>query len=349
MANCPDETTGRTPAQACFFAGPAGTCHRPGRRAAASARRKKGGRGKKSIAPTRRVAAGLNESPIPVSQRRVILPRTLLFLLCLGLLTTVGAETLAEKDLKETAGREKELFARAQTEGDNLDRARFQAELQSIVSTYDVLIQKNPDFAAGYVAYGNLLSRVGMPKEAAAILLKANKLDPNVPLVKNQMAMLLAEDGRPIDALPWLMSALDLAPNEPLYHYHLGKLLAEARDDFIKSGEWTRPALDRAMLEAFRRAAELDPKEWAFAYRHAEAYADLATPRWDEALKLWTALEERAKPGLEQQTVRLQAANILLKTGDRHRAESLLITVTEPVLQKQKQTLLDQLPKPAEK
>ena len=275
--------------------------------------------------------------------------RLLMVLMLLGFLLPARAETLADKDLREAVSREKELFARAQTEGDNLDRARFQADLQSIVSTYDVLIQKNPDFAPAYVAYGVLLSRVGMAKEAAAILIKANKLDPNVPLVKNQMAMLLAEDGRPIDALPWLTSAIDLAPKEPVYHYHLGKLLAEARDDFVKSGEWTRVALDRAMLQAFQRAAELDPKEWAFAYRYAEAYYDLETPRWDEALKLWTTLEERAKPGVEQQTVRLHAANILFKLGDRHRAESLLITVTEPALQKQKQTLLDQQPKPAEK
>ena len=275
--------------------------------------------------------------------------RTLLCLLLLAALPSVRAETLAEKDLRDAAAREKEVFARAQGEGDNLDRARFQAELQSLVSTYDVLIQKNPNFAEAYVAYGVLLSRVGMGREAAAILLKANKLDPKVPLVKNQLAMLLAEDGKPLDALPWLMQAIELAPKEPVYHYHLGKLLYEARDDFIKSGEWTRPALDRAMLEAFRQAAELGPKEWAFAYRHAEAYSDLETPRWDEALKLWAALEERATPGVEQQTVRLQAANILLKTGDRHRAESLLITVTEPALQKQKQTLLDQLAKPAEK
>jgi tetratricopeptide (TPR) repeat protein len=274
---------------------------------------------------------------------------TLLLLASLLLAAGLHAETLAEKDLREAVAREKEMFARAQNEGDNLDKARFQAELQSLVSTYDVIIQKNPDFAPGYVAYGVFLSRVGMAKEAAAILLKANKLDPNVPIVKNQLAMLLAEDGRPLDALPWLMAAIELSPQEPLYHYHLGKLLAEARDEFIKSGEWQRPALDRAMLSAFTKAAELAPGDWTYAYRHAEAYYDLETPRWDEALKLWTALEEKAKPGIEQETIRLHAANILLKLGDKDRAQSLLLTVTAAPLQKQKQTLLDQLAKPAEK
>jgi len=276
---------------------------------------------------------------------RLLLLSALLF----SSIPALRADTLAEKDLRDAVAREKEIFARVQGEGETLDRARFQADLQSLVSTYDVLIQKNPDYAPAYIAYGVLLSRVGMAKAAAAILMKANKLDPNVPLVKNQMAMLLAEDGRPIEALPWLMAAIDLAPNEPLYHYHMGKLLNDARDDFLKAGEWTRAALDRSMLAAFRKAAELSPDVWVYTYRYAEAFYDLETPQWDEALKQWSALEAKAKPGVEQDTVRLHAANVLIKKGDPERARLLLAMVTSESLLKQKQTLLDQMAAKPEK
>jgi tetratricopeptide (TPR) repeat protein len=262
---------------------------------------------------------------------------------------TARAETLTEKNLKEIVVREREIFAKAKSEGENLDAARFQAEVQSLVTSYDVLIQKNPDFAPGYVTYGLLLSRVGMAKQAAAILFQANKLDPGIAVVKNQLAKLLAEDGKPLEALPWIMAAIDLEPKEPLYHYQLGTLLHEARDDFLRAGSFTRPALDGAMIEGFRRAAELAPDNTAFAYRHAEAFYDLETPQWDEALKTWAALEERTAPGVEQQTIRLHAANVLLKKGDPVRAEALLATVDAPELAKQKQTLLDQLAKPREK
>lgn len=263
--------------------------------------------------------------------------------------THARAETLAEKELREIVTREKEIFARAQTEGEELDQARFHAEVQSLVTSYDVLIQKNRDFAPAYVAYGVMLSRVGMVREAAGILLKANKLDPNIALVKNQMAMLLAEDGKPLDALSWLMSAVDLEPREPLYHYHLGKLLTEGREDFIKSGNFTRVALDKAMLNAFQRAAELAPANWAFSYRAAEAYYDLEEPRWAEALAAWEQLEHRAGAGLERQTVQLQEANVLLKLGRREPARAKLDAVTDTHLAKQKQTLLDQLAQPGEK
>jgi len=255
----------------------------------------------------------------------------------------VAAETLSEKNLKDLVARQKNIFARAETEKDHLDEAWLRGELQSVINGYDVIIQKSPDFAAAYVAYGLLLAKVGMTREAVGMLLKANKLDAEIPLVKNELARLLAEDGKVADAVPWLMAAIELEPKEPLYHYHLGKLLTEGRDDLIATGQFTRPALDKAMLDAFARGAELAPDNFAYAYRHAEAYYDLETPQWDEALRQWSALELRAKPGVEQQTIRLHAANVLLKLGRPDHARALMVTVTEPVLQKQKQTLLDSL------
>jgi tetratricopeptide (TPR) repeat protein len=260
-----------------------------------------------------------------------------------------AADTMAERSLKEIVARQKDILGKAEKEGDQVDMAWLRGELQTVINSYDVMIQKNPDFAAAYVSYGLLLAKVGMTREAVGILLKANKLDAEIPLVKNEMARLLAEDGKPVEALPWLMAAIDLEPKEPLYHYHLGKLLAEARDDFILTGQFTRASIDKAMLEAFQRAATLAPDNFAYTYRAAEAYYDLEKPQWDDALKAWTALEEKASPGVEQQTIRLQAANVLIKMGKTEHAQALLTTVTEAVLQKQKQTLLDQLAKAGEK
>jgi len=259
------------------------------------------------------------------------------------------AETMAEKTLKEIVARQRDILDKADKEGDQLDVARLRGELQSVINSYDVLIQKSPDFAPAYVTYGMLLGKVGMTREAVGILLKANKLEPNIPLVKNEIGRHLAEDGKLVEAMPWIMAAIDLEPKEPLYHYHLGKLLTEGRDDFIKTGQFTRPALDKAMLEAFRRAAELAPANFAYAYRHAEAYYDLETPQWDEALALWRKLEAGTGQPLEHQTLRLHQANVLLKQGKPAEARALLATVTELTLLKQKQTLLDQLPKDGEK
>jgi tetratricopeptide (TPR) repeat protein len=255
------------------------------------------------------------------------------------------AETMAEKTLKEIVARQRNILARAAKDGDNLDTAGLRGDLQAVINSYDVLIQKSPDFAPAYVAYGMLLGQVGMTREAVGILLKANKLDADIPVVKNELGRFLAEDGKLVEALPWIMAAIDLEPKEPLYHYHLGKLLAEGRDEFIKTGQFTRPALDKAMLQAFLHAAELAPANFSYAYRAAEAYYDLETPQWDAALAAWRKLDAGVETPLEHQTLRLHEANVLIKQGKAAEARALIDTVTEPALAKQKQTLLDSLAK----
>lgn len=259
------------------------------------------------------------------------------------------AETMAEKTLRDIVARQRDLLGRAEKEGDHLDVAWLRGEMQSVINSYDILIQKSPDFAPAYVAYGMLLGQVGMTREAVGILLKANQLDKEIPVVKNEIGRFLAEDGKLVEALPWIMAALDLEPSQPLYHYHLGKLLTEGRDDFIKTGQFTRASLDKAMLQAFARAAELAPANFGYAYRHAEAYYDLETPQWDDALALWRKLDAGVETPLEHQTLRLHQANVLLKQGKSAEARALVDTVTEMTLTKQKQTLLDQLAKADEK
>ena len=285
----------------------------------------------------------MNESAPIVSNARVLKRFLLLSLLGWLALGAAAAETLTERTLRDIVERQKELFARAEKEGEALDEPHFVTESKAIAAAYDILIQKNPDYAPGYVAYGLFLGKIDMAKEAVAMLLKANKLDPHIPVVKNQLGKHLAEDGKPLDALPYFMSAMDLAPNEPLYHLNFARLLMEAREDFISSGEWKREALEKAMLDAFQRAADLAPGDFAFAYQHAKAYYELDPPRWEDALRVWQTLEQRAPTTAARQLVKLQQANLLVKLDRLVDAQALLDQVTDLQLTAEKQPVLDAL------
>lgn len=255
------------------------------------------------------------------------------------------SQNMAERTLKKIVERQRDVFAEAAKQGDKFDESNFRQQVQSITHEYELLLRNNPEFAAGYAAYGLLLGKVDMRKEATAILMKANQLDPDIPLVKNQLGNLLAEEGKPLQAAPYFLAAIKLEPNEPLYHYQLGTLLVEARDQFLNAegGGWTRASLDGAMHEAFRKAAELAPGRFEFAYRYAESFYDLDKPDWAGALKAWSALEEKAPTAIERQTMRLHAANICIKLGKKDHAKALIDTVDEPKLQGQKQKLVAQL------
>jgi tetratricopeptide (TPR) repeat protein len=256
------------------------------------------------------------------------------------------SESMAQRALRQLVERQKTLLADAAKAGPGFDDSNFQTQIEQVCSGYEELLRANPKFAEGYAAYGYLLGKVDQRKQSIAMLLKANQLDPNLPLVKNQIGNYLAEEGKPLDAVSYYLSAIKLAPKEPLYHYQLGTLLYTARDDFLKSGEWKKEAIDHAIHEAFRQAAELAPDRIEFTYRYAESFYDLDPPDWDAALKEWGKLEEKAPTPIERETMRLHAANILIKQGRADHARVVLDTVTQPELQKQKAKLLAELATP---
>jgi len=269
-----------------------------------------------------------------------------------------------EQLLLAIATRQQALFVKADKEGSLLDEANFRQAAQQFVQDYDDFLKKYPKYAPAYAAYGTMLSRLDMGREAAAVLTRGDDIfaatakEPGADtpafrkawaLLKNQLGNYTAEEGHPLEASAFFLSAIDLVPDEALYHYQLGMLLAEAHDDFVKAGNQTRAEVEKSMQQAFRRAAELAPKRFEFQYRYAESFYDMGEPDWDAALKCWAALEEGAETPVERETMRLHAANILLKQGKPDHARLMLATVTEPVLAAQKQKLVAQLPAEAAK
>lgn len=261
----------------------------------------------------------------------------------------------AEQDLQVLVAQQQSLLAGAEKGGKDFDQEDFRTQMQFLANAYDAYLKKHIDYAPAYAAYGVMLGKIGMRRQSAMMLLKADELfirddgkeGVRTPafirtwaLVKNQLGNYVAEEGKPLEAVNYFLAAINLTPNEPLYHYQLGTLLTEARDDFLQSGLWTRAALDKAMHGAFQRAAELAPRRIELGYRYAESFADLEVPDWDGALKAWAALEEKATTDFDRQAMRLQAANILIQRQKFEEARVLLDTVTEEPLQKAKQKLV---------
>ena len=252
-------------------------------------------------------------------------------------------ETMAERKLKDISEHQRVLFADAAAQGKDLDTAEFKSQAEQLTREYESLLRDNPKFAAGYASYGYMLWKISARKQAVAILLKANQLDPDIPLVKNELGNYLAEEGKPLEALNYYLSAVKLDPKEPLYHYQIGTLLYEARDEFLRSGEWSRASIDHSMQEAFKNASEMAPGRIEFAYRYAESFYDMQDPDWPAALKAWQGMEAQAASEIERETMRLHQANVLLNMGRAAEARKVLDTVTEPALQGQKDKLTVQL------
>jgi tetratricopeptide (TPR) repeat protein len=241
-----------------------------------------------------------------------------------------------EDALKTIVADQNALFTKAEAQGDALDLDNFQSQLQQLCRRYDALIAVHKNYAPAHVAYGMLLTKAGMRKEGVAHMLKANDLDSRIPLVKNQLGNYYAEEGKPVEALVFFTAASDLEPKEPLYHHQIGSLLCEGAEDFLATGDWTRPKLDEAMQDAFEQAMNLAPGDWRHAYRYGLSFYDLATPEWEAALRFWRDFEKKLSPGIERQTCRLHQARVLveLRRLDEARAALAAVTASELVRQR---------------
>jgi len=263
-----------------------------------------------------------------------------------------------ERLLRDLTDRQVTLFREAETAGDNLDEMNFRKDAQELAQAYDDFLKRYPDYPPVYAAYGLMLNRLDLRRQSAAILTQGEEVFTRMgedegartpaflrdwALLRNLLGNYVAEEGHPVEASVYFLGAIDLVPDEPLYHYQLGTLLTDARDDFLLTGDWTRAALENSMHEAFRRAAELAPDRIEFVYRYGESFYDLTDPDWDEALGVWGQLEADAQSEVERDTMRLQRANVLIRQGKSAEARAVLGSVTEPVLQAQKQKLIDQV------
>jgi tetratricopeptide (TPR) repeat protein len=270
-----------------------------------------------------------------------------------GLLWAVSlqaaSETATERTLKGIVARQKILLAEAANMTDKMDEESLKVQLTQLTHEYQLLLQTSPDFAEAYASYGYMLSKLGQNSEAMKQLLKADHLNPNMAIVKNQLGNALAENGKPLEALNYYQAAEELEPKEALYHYQMGLLLYEARDEFISKGGFTQDQLETQSHDEFGRAATLAPDEFAYAYRYAESFYDLIHPDWEDAFHAWSAVEAKAGSPIEKQTVQLQEANVRLKAGQPEAARALMLGVTEPKLAKQKEKLIAQLDQSARK
>lgn len=255
------------------------------------------------------------------------------------------ATTRADERLEDLLRVQRELLTRAAAAQVQEDVETLRPRLQELVFDWEDYLRTYQEKPEGYIAYSMLLGNplVDERKRAKALLLKANQLDPNQPVVKNQLGKYLAEEGLPLEALPYFIAAADLAPEEPLYHYQIGQLLGGARDAFLESGEWTVVAIDKAMQDALAEAVRLDPESLPYAYRYAESFYDLEDPPWDEAMAAWQALEARSESPVERQMMRLHQANVLLFQGELDAAESMLLGPLDEVLEGQRARLIARL------
>lgn len=251
-------------------------------------------------------------------------------------------ENLAVYLLKQLNEREQLAYEHYETAVTEEEVDRVRAELQSIIDGYESLVSQSPDYAPLYASYGLMLNRTGNRDEANAMFIKADELDPMLPVVKNQLGNFMAEEGKYQEAYGFYMLARDLDPDQPLYYFQIGNLLVAYRKFFIDDGLFGPGEIDEHILANFQAASKKAPKDdVSFKMRYAQAFFDVEHPDWEKALELWSELYSAAGSEYEQQIVRLYQARVRYELGHFQAARKLLKKIDHPSLEESRQKLLD--------
>ena len=254
----------------------------------------------------------------------------------------VSSATLIERALLDITDTQGKLFHGIET--GELKQEDFERRAIALSYRYDELIARDPNNIDVLILYGKYLRRLGQNKQANVFFMHADRLSPNLAVVKQQVGNYLAEEGNYPEALAYYLKAVELAPNEAVYHYGLGELLATFRDKFVADGAFTDESIDAEILKAFAKAVELAPGDKDFAFRHAEAYYDIHNPKWAEALALWQGILERKDlTSYERDAARLHSARINCELGRSKEALALVRDEVDPVLMATRARLLKRI------
>ena len=232
------------------------------------------------------------------------------------------------------------LIEQFTAETEDNDESEKQRLFMQVAQDYENYITRNPDYTLGYIFYGKFLRRLDARKKANQVFMKANNIDPNIALLKQQIGNYLAEEGAFEFALPYFLSAIELSPETALYHFQLGEILYTFKGAYIADKVFTIKTLEKQMLSAFKRAAELEPANRDFQYRYAESFYDIDSPDWKLALGLWGDLEDSATEQAQVDIIRLHQARVFIEMGDDRSARALLNAVDRPVLEQSRRKLL---------
>ena len=268
------------------------------------------------------------------------------FTLCLlslwGLGLTNGSD-LASKRLLNIAEKETKIYQKIAENPEFYSEDDLDRRINELVQSYRTYLLDQPDDVSAYILYGKLLRRIEENEQAFLAFLKADELDPKIAVVKQQIGNHLAEEGKGKAALNFYLQAVELEPETAVYHFALGQLIYTFKDEFIKSGVFTQDALEREMLKAFRKAANLAPNNFDYQMRLGEAYYDLKSPDWKSALIHWKQMSKQATTTLQVEIINLHRARALGKLGRYEEAKILLDRIFNHALQNSKRQVLEEI------
>ncbi|MFT4902263.1 MAG: tetratricopeptide (TPR) repeat protein [Lentimonas sp.] len=262
---------------------------------------------------------------------------------CLASAQSFAQSNFATEQLLTIAEKEQKVYKRLAENPRFYSDADLERQLNALTQSYSTYLTDHPDEVEALILYGKLLRRMNQPEAAFNAFLKADEIDPQIAVVKQQIGTYLAETGKGKAALTFYLQAIELEPDTAVYHFALGQLLYGFKTQFIEEEIFTIDAIDRQMIKAFQQALLLEADNFDFQMRLGEAFYDLASPDWKSAMLHWNKVRKTTDTELRSEIIDLHRTRVLGKLGRMEEAKALLETIQQPSLQQSRQQVLAEL------
>lgn len=208
---------------------------------------------------------------------------------------------------------------------------RLRARFDVVRQEYEAFVQKYPNSARGYLAYGTFLNDIGEEDDAAVEYEKSRQLDPNNPAVWNNLANYYGEFSPVTNAFAYYAKAIELDPTEPVYYQNFATTVYLFRHDATNFYNINETQVFNKALDLYRQAMKLAPNDLPLATDYAESYYGIRPMRTNDALLAWTNALNIAKDDNEREGIYVHLARIKISSGRFAEAQAQLDAITNSV------------------
>lgn len=223
--------------------------------------------------------------------------------------------------------------------------------IQPVKEAYKAFLSAHPNHAPARLIFASFLSDIGEEQAALPHLQKAVEINPRLPAAWNNLANYYGHNGNGKKAFACYEKAIAIDPREPMYYHNFGAAVFLRRRDAEEYYQLTNAKVFDKALSLYKKALELDPKNFDLAEDIAQTYYGIRSSAQDskmarpkEALAAWQYAASLAPSGFEKQGVRIHLARVHFEIGNSEQAKQELKQVTLPVYQTLKEQVGKHIP-----
>jgi tetratricopeptide (TPR) repeat protein len=206
--------------------------------------------------------------------------------------------------------------------------ARIEQRFAPIRNAYEDFLQLHPNHVKARLAYGSFLYETRDEEEGVAQWEKARQIDPKNPAAWNNLGNHYGHRGPVEKAFEYYSKAIELDPQEPVYLQNLATTVYLFRKDAMEYYKIDEQAVFDHSLELYRKALDLDPKNFPLATDYAQSYYGIKPLRTQDALKAWNYALKIANDDFEREGVYIHLARVEINSGLFQDARNHLNQVT---------------------